>query len=43
MTYKLLKTNEPYKLTPYALRDRKRLKELEGLTLEYLDNTEVTK
>lgn len=43
MTYKLLKTNEPYKLTPYALRDRKRLKKLEGLTLEYLDNTEVTK
>src|SRR5699024_6907981 len=42
LTMKLLKTNKPYKLTPNAHRDKERLKKLEGLTLKYLDNTEVT-
>ena len=42
LTIKLLKTNKPYKLTPNAYRDKERLKKLEGLTLEYLDNTEIT-
>lgn len=42
LTIKLLKTNKPYKLTPNAHRNKERLKKLEGLTLKYLDNTEIT-
>ena len=43
MTIKLLKTNEPYKMRGnIAKKYHDRLKKLEGLTLTYLDNTEVT-
>lgn len=43
LTIKLLKTNEPYKMKGnIAKKYRERLKKLEGLTLKYLDNTEVT-
>lgn len=43
MTIKLLKTNEPYKMRGnIAKKYHERLKKLEGLTLKYLDNTEVT-
>ena len=43
MTRKLLKTNEPYKMRGnIAKKYHERLKKLEGLTLKYLDNTEVT-
>ena len=38
----LLKTNQPYKMHPNTTRNREKLKLLEGLTLKYLDNTEVT-
>lgn len=39
---KLLKHNQPYKMLPNTARNREKLKLLEGLTLKYLDNTEVT-
>ncbi|MEB5649006.1 GIY-YIG nuclease family protein [Mammaliicoccus sciuri] len=43
MTIKLLKTNQPYKMRGnIAKKYHERLKKLEGLTLKYLDNTEVT-
>ncbi|WP_164972248.1 GIY-YIG nuclease family protein [Staphylococcus saprophyticus] len=39
---RLIKTNEPYKLHPNTRSNREKFKSLEGLTLKYLDNTEVT-
>ena len=39
---KLIKTNEPYKMHPNTAKNREKLKLLEGLTLKYLDDTEVT-
>lgn len=40
---KLIKSNEPYKFHPNTRFNRKKFKKLEGLTLKYLENTEVTK
>lgn len=39
---KLLKSNQPYKMHPNTRFNREKFKKLEGLTLKYLDNTEVT-
>ena len=39
---RLIKTNQPYVLHPNTSRNREKFKLLEGLTLKYLDNTEVT-
>lgn len=39
---KLIKSNQPYVMHPNTRRNREKFKLLEGLTLKYLDNTEVT-
>lgn len=39
---KLIKSNQPYKMHPNTRHNREKFKLLEGLTLKYLDNTEVT-
>ena len=39
---KLIKSNQPYKMHPNTRLNREKFKSLEGLTLKYLDNTEVT-
>ena len=39
---KLIKSNQPYKMHPNTRHNREKFKSLEGLTLKYLDNTEIT-
>lgn len=39
---KLIKSNQPYVMHPNTRSNRDKFKSLEGLTLKYLDNTEVT-